>query len=372
MRQFFARLRLPALCLAALPAALLGASAVAAEPEVHIFIWSDYVAEDTLPNFQARTGIKPVMDVYDSNEILEAKLLAGKSGYDVVVPTARPFGARQVKAGIFQPIDKSKVPSLSNLDPQIMKSLAGIDPGNAHLVPYMWGTTGLGYNIDKVKAALGPDAPINSWALVFDPKNAEKLKDCGISLMDDSTEVFAAALAYLGKDPNSKDQKDLDAAAEAIKKVRPYIRYFHSSQYINDLANGDLCVGHAYSGDALQARDRANEADKGVHVGYSIPKEGAVLWVDTLAVPKDAPDPDQAFAFIEYLMDPKVIADISNAVNYANPNTKATELVNEDIRNDPSIYPTPEVKERLFVLGERSDKELRAINRTWTRLKANR
>jgi putrescine transport system substrate-binding protein len=277
-----------------------------------------------------------------------------------------------VKAGIFQPLDKAKLPSLGNIDPQIMKSLEAIDKGNAHLVPYMWGTTGIGVNLDKVKAALGEDVPLDTWGLIFDPEKAKKLKDCGISLMDDSTEVFAAALAYLGKDPNSKDQKDLDAAAEAIKKIHPYIRYFHSSQYINDLANGDTCVAHGYSGDVFQARDRADEADKGVKIGYVIPKEGAVLWVDVLAIPADAPDPDQAHAFIEYLLDPKVIADASNAVNYANPNLKATELVDESIRTDPAVYPTPEAKERLFVLGERSDKDLRAINRTWTRLKANR
>jgi putrescine transport system substrate-binding protein len=366
MRRFFARLHLPLLCLAALPAL------AAAEPEVHIFIWSDYFAEDTLPNFQAKTGIKPVMDVYDSNEILEAKLLAGKSGYDVVVPTARPFAARQVKTGIYQPLDKAKLPSLGNIDPQILASIEGVDKGNAHLVPYMWGTTGLGINLDKVKAALGEDVPLDTWGLVFDPEKAKKLKDCGISLMDDSTEVFAAALAYLGKNPNSTDQKDLDAAAEVIKKVHPYIRYFHSSQYINDLANGDTCLAHGYSGDVFQARSRADEAGKGVKIGYVLPKEGAVLWVDVLAIPKDAPNPDQAHAFIEYLLDPKVIADASNAVHYANPNPKATELVDEAVRTDPSIYPTDEVKKRLFVLAEHSDKDLRAINRTWTRLKANR
>ena len=370
MRRFFARLRLPALCIAALPA--LYSNVAAAEPEVHIFIWSDYFAEDTVPNFQERTGIKPLVDVYDSNEILEAKLLAGKSGYDVVVPTARPFGARQVKAGIVQPLDKSKLPSLGNVDPQIMKSLEGIDKGNTHLVPYMWGTTGIGVNLDKVKAALGEDTPLNTWGLIFDPAKAEKLKDCGISLMDDSTEVFAAALAYLGKDPSSIDQNDLDAAAALIKQIHPYIRYFHSSQYINDLANGDTCVAHGYSGDIFQARDRADEADKGVHVGYVIPKEGAVLWVDVLSIPNDAPNPDQAHAFIEYLLDPKVIADASNAVNYANPNLKATELVDESVRNDPGVYPSVEVKERLFVLEARSDKATRAINRMWTRLKADR
>lgn len=343
-----------------------------AEGQVHVYNWNDYFAEDTLSGFQARTGIQPVLDVYDANEILEAKLLAGASGYDLIFPTAHPFASRHLQAGLYQPLDKTKLPGLDKLDPAIMASLAGMDPGNAHLVPYMWGTSGLGLNPDKVKAALGEDAPMDTWALIFDPEKAAKLAGCGISLLDDPTEVFSAALAYLGKDPNSLAPADLDAAAELIKAAHPYIRYFHSSQYISDLANGSLCVAHGYSGDVLQARERADEADKGVKVVYRIPREGAALWTDVMAIPKDAPNPEAAHALIAYLLDPKVIAAVSDYVYYANPNLAATPLIEAELREDPEIYPPAEVRARLFVPSERSERELRTLNRLWTRLKANR
>lgn len=340
--------------------------------EVHIYNWSDYFAEDTLSEFEARTGIRAVLDLYDSNEILEAKLLAGNSGYDVIFPTARPFAARHIQAGLYQRLDKSKLPGLEQLDPSIMASLAVIDPDNSHLVPYMWGTSGLGLNVKKVRATLGDEAPLDSWALIFDPGNAEKLATCGISLLDDPTEVFSAALAYLGKDPNSLEPSDLDAATALLKSIHPYIRYFHSSQYISDLANGDLCVAHGYSGDVLQASERAEEADKGVEVSYRIPREGAAIWTDVMAIPADAPNPEAAHAFIAYLLDPNVIAAISNDVYYANPNTAATALVDAELREDPGLYPPAEVKARLFVPSVRDDREIRALNRLWTRIKANR
>ncbi|WP_050984686.1 polyamine ABC transporter substrate-binding protein [Thiorhodococcus drewsii] len=343
-----------------------------AEEQVHLYNWSDYFAEDTLSDFESQTHIRPVLDVYDSNEVLEAKLFAGSSGYDLIFPTARPFAARHIKAGLYQPLDRSKLPGLDQIDPDIMKSLEGIDPGHAYLVPYMWGTTGLGVNLKKVKAALGEDAPMDTWGLIFDPDKASKLAGCGIALLDDATEVFAAALAYLGKDPNSLAKDDLAAAAELIKGAHPYIRYFHSSQYITDLANGDLCVAHGYSGDVLQAKERAEEAGKGVEVGYRIPREGAVLWTDVMAIPKDAPNPAGAHAFIAYLLDPKVIAKISDYVFYANPNLAATPLVDAKLREDPGIYPSSDVKVHLFVLTERNDRDMRALNRLWTRLKANR
>ena len=346
-------------------------AAGAADETVHIYNWNDYFAEDTLADFQARTGTRAVLDLYDSNEILDAKLLAGSSGYDLVFPTARPFAARQIKAGIYQPLDKSKLPGLKNLDPEIYRSLKDIDPDNKYLVPYMWGTTGLGINVDKVKAALGEE-PVASWALVFDPEKAKKLASCGLTLFDDPTEVFAAALLYLGKDPNSRDKKDLKAAQDLIKAVHPYIRYFHTSQVISDLANGDICIAQGYSGDVLQARDKAKEAANGVKVAYLVPKEGAVLWVDVMAIPKDAPNPAQGLAFIEYLLDPKVIANASNFVNYANPNLAATEFLDEAVRQDPGVYPSQETRARFITLKEPSDKEMRELNRIWTRLKANR
>ena len=351
--------------------ALGAAAAASAEEQVHLYNWSDYFAEDTLTGFKARTGIRPVLDVYDSNEVLEAKLFAGSSGYDLIFPTAQPFAARHIKAGLYRPLDKSKLPGLDRLDPDILKGLEAIDPGHEHLVPYMWGTTGLGMNVEKVKAALGEEAPLDTWALIFDPQQAAKLAGCGISLLDDATEVFAAALAYLGKDPNSQASDDLTAAADLIKAAHPHIRYFHSSQYISDLANGDLCVAHGYSGDVLQAKERAAEAARGVQVGYRIPREGAALWTDVMAIPKDAPNPAAAHAFIAYLLDPQVIAKISDHVFYANPNLAATPLISAELRQDPEVYPPPELKARLLLLKERSDREIRALNRIWTRLKAN-
>lgn len=361
------------LVLPALMAGLLSATqTVNAEETVHLYNWNDYFAEDTLPQFQERTGIRPVLDLYDANDVLEAKLFAGSSGYDLVFPTARPFGARQIKAGIYQKLDKSKLPGLDKLDPAIYETLQDLDPGNQYLVPYMWGTTGLGINAGKVKAALGEGAETSTWALIFDPEKAAKLKGCGISMLDDPTEPFSAALAYLGKDPNSRADQDLEAAAKVLKAARPNIRYFHSSQYISDLANGDLCVAHGYSGDILQAKGRAEEANKGVEVGYRIPQEGAVLWTDVMAIPKDAPNPAAAHAFIAYILDPAVVAKISDFVKYANPNKEATPLLDEAVRSDPGVYPSEAVKKKLFVLKTPTDKDQRKLNNLWTRIKAER
>ncbi len=349
----------------------LAASGAAAQT-VHLYNWSDYFAEDTLAKFQERTGIRPVLDVYDTNAVLEAKLFAGRSGYDLVFPTMHPYAARQIQAGVYQPLDKTKLPGWSNLDPKILESLASADPGNTHVAPYMWGTTGLGINVAKVKAALGEDAPLDTWALIFDPANAERLAGCGISLLDDPIEVFPAAMAYLGKDLNSIAKEDLEAAQALLDKVHKHIRYFHSSQYITDLANGDLCVAHGYSGDVLQARTRAEEAGGRVEVDYLIPREGAVLWVDVMAIPKDAPNPDAAHAFIAYLLDPEVIAGISNYVFYANANQASKPHLNEDLRADPNIYPPAEVMARLATPPQRNDRELREMNRLWTRIKVQR
>jgi len=340
------------------------------EKVLHVYNWSDYIAPDTLEKFQAATGIKVTYDVYDSNEVMEAKLLAGGSGYDVVFPTAQPFAERQIKAGLYLKLDKSKLGNYGNLDPAILKALQTPDPGNAHVVPYMWGTSGIGYNVDKVKALLGDNVPTDSWALIFDPAIASKLAACGISVMDDEMEGMSAALMYLGKDPNTTDPKDFEAAVELFQKVRPYIKYFHSSQYINDLANGDLCVAHGYSGDVLQARDRADEAGNNVHVAYTVPKEGAILWIDVMAIPSDAPHPDNAYAFINYLLKPDVIAAISNEVTYANANQAATGLVDEAVRNDPGVYPPQDVKQRLVTIGTLPDKVQRLKVRAWTRIKS--
>jgi putrescine transport system substrate-binding protein len=349
-----------------------GAALADEEQVLHVYNWSDYIADEALAQFQQETGIKVVYDVYDSNEILEAKLLAGRSGYDLVFPTARPFAQRHIKAGIYQPLDKSALQNYGNLDPVIMANLAEVDPGNAHVVPYMWGTTSIGYNVDKVAAALGADTPVDTWALIFDPENAEKLADCGISLLDDPTEVISAALIYLGKDPNSTAPEDLAAVTELLGKVRPHIRYFHSSQYINDLANGDLCVAHGYSGDVLQARDRADEAGNNVRVALTIPREGAIIAVDVMAIPADAPHPRNAHAFIDFLLRPEVIAKITDYVAFANPNPASFELLDPEVRNDPGIFPSPAVMERLVSPAELAPADQRARTRAWTRIKTGR
>jgi putrescine transport system substrate-binding protein len=334
------------------------------EKILNVYNWSDYIAEDTIANFEQQTGIKVNYDVFDSNEVLETKLLAGKTGYDVVVPSAS-FLERQIKAGVFMALDQAKLPNLVNMDPEIMQRVALHDPGNEHSVPYLWGTTGIGYNPEKVMAALGTDT-IDSWSTIFDPANAAKLKDCGIVMLDAPTEVFDSALIYLGKDPNSESEEDLKAASDLIMKIRPYVRYFHSSQYINDLANGEICVALGWSGDILQAQARGAEAETPVNVAYAIPKEGASSWCDMLAIPADAPHPDNAHQFVNYIMEPAVIAGISDYVAYANGNAASFEMIDEAVRTDPSVYPTPEVKSKLYPSLAESQEYSRLSNRAWT------
>ena len=339
-------------------------------PRLNVYNWSDYIAPDTIPDFERETGIEVTYDVYDSNEVLEAKLLAGGSGYDIVVPTASPYMARQILAGVYRPLDRTALPNWRNLDPRILALVAAADPGNAHGVPYMWSVTGIGYNSTAVKAALGDAAPVDSWALLFDPAVAEKLAPCGISLLDTPQEAFPAALAWLGLDPNSHGLTDLDKAYGALAKVRPYIRKFHSSQYINDLANGDLCVALAYSGDVVQARNRAREAKNGVAIDFRVPKEGGQMGVDMMGVPADAPHPGNAWRFIDYILRPAVAAGITDAVSYPNPNLPAIALVKPEIRDDPAIYPPDEVRRRLYIDTPAPAEFERARTRAWTRLKS--
>jgi putrescine transport system substrate-binding protein len=357
--------------LLALAALALTAAAARADEEklLNIYNWSDYIADDTVARFQQETGIAVNYDVYDSNEVLEAKLSAGHAGYDLVVPSASPYLAREAEAGVFRPIDKAKLKNYGNLDPQLLAAAANADAGNRYGVPYLWGTTGLGYNKAMVEARLGAGAPIDSARLLFDPANAKALKDCGISLLDSAQEIFPAALAYLGRDPLSRDAKDLEAAVAAVAAIRPFVRKFHSSQYINDLANGDLCVAWGYSGDVIQARNRATEAKNGVEIAYAVPREGAMIWIDMMAIPKDAPHPENALAFIDYVLRPATIAAISNAVAYANPNARATALVDAALRDDPGIYPPPEVRQRLYFDKPVSPQYERLRTRAWTRVK---
>ncbi|HVC50538.1 MAG TPA: polyamine ABC transporter substrate-binding protein [Stellaceae bacterium] len=356
--------------LAAFALALLPLAAAAEEPVLHVYNWSDYIAPDTIANFEKETGIAVTYDVYDGNEVLEAKLLAGHSGYDVVVPSMSPFMARQIKAGAYRALDKAKLPNWQNLDPAMLAIAAEADPGNRYGVPYLWSVTGIGYNKALLDKALGPGTPRDTLALLFDPAYARKLAACGISLLDSPQEVFPAALAYLGLDPKSTDLGDLKKAAAVIAAIRPYVRKFHSSQYINDLANGDLCISLGYSGDVIQARDRAEEARNGVKIAFRVPREGAQMSIDMLGIPVDAPHPDNALKFINYILRPRVIAAISDAVSYPNPNRAATQYVAPAIRDDPGIYPPASVR-RLFYIdlpATRAYERLRT--RAWTKAKS--
>src|SRR5260370_19408164 len=286
---------------------------------LNIYNWSDYIADGAVARLEAETGIKVHYDVYDSNEVLEARLLAGHSGYDLVVPSASPFLARQAAAGVYRKIDKAKLAHYGNLDPQILNAVANADRGNQCGGPSLGGPTGSGYNPAKVKAARGGKAPTDSLRLIFDPTHAKKLAGCGLSLLDTPQEVFPAALAYRGRAPLGREQPDLDVAVETLMAIRPFVRKFHSSQYINDLANGDLCVAFGYSGDMIQAKNRAAEAKNAVIVAYSIPKEGAMMWVAMMAVPKDAPHAPNALKFIDFILRPGTIPAIGSTAPYATP-----------------------------------------------------
>ena len=345
------------------------AAPAAGDKVLNIYNWSDYIAEDTIANFEKETGIKVRYDVFDSNEVLEAKLLAGNTGYDIVVPSAS-FVARQIQAGIFQALDKSKLSNYKNLDTNVMKILAGYDPGNQYIVPWMWGTTGVGYNVAKIKERM-PDAPIGSWDMIFKPEVVAKFKDCGVALLDAPSEVFPSALKYLGLPTNSQSAENLAKVEELVMKIRPYIKYFHSSQYINDLANGEVCLVLGWSGDVFIARDRAAEANNGNEISYFVPREGALMWFDTMAIPKDAPHAENALKFIDYIMRPEVVAAITNYVNYPNGNAAATQYVNEDIRNDTAVYPDPETMNKLFPNVVNTPDYDRLVTRTWTRIKTN-
>jgi putrescine transport system substrate-binding protein len=352
-----------------LPVALIatGTVAHAADKVVYVYNWSNYIADDTVKNFTKKTGIKVVYDVYDTMETLEAKVYAGSSGYDVIVPT-NPNLKRMIDANVLLPLDKSKIPNDKHQWPLIAERLASYDPGNKFAEDYMWGTTGIGYNVDKVKAALG-NVPVNSWAILFDPKNAAKLKDCGVELLDSPDDVIPSALEYLGLNPDSKSEDDLNKAAAAITAIVPYVTKFNSSQ-IDDMANGDACVTLGYSGDMYQARDAATQAKKGVTVAYAIPKEGALMWFDSMAVLKDAPHPAEALAFINYMLDPKVAADNTNFVEYPNGNLDSQKFIDKGITGDPNVYPpTDFIKSKLFVTTPNDQATQRIVTRLWTTIK---
>jgi putrescine transport system substrate-binding protein len=346
----------------------LAASAAVAE-EVRVYNWSDYIDESLLEKFEADTGIDLIYDVFDSNEVLETKMLAGGSGYDVVVPSGT-FLQRQIAAGAFQKLDQSKLPNLKNMWDVVEARTAQYDPDNAYSINYMWGTTGIGANVGKVQELLGPDAPIASLSLVFDPASMEKLQECGVHFLDAPTEMIPAALKYIGEDPDSKDPEVLAKAEEVLMAVRPYVQKFHSSEYINALANGDICVAFGWSGDILQARDRAAEANNGVEIVYNAPTEGALMWFDQMAIPTDAPNPDAAHVFLNWIMDPENIAAASNYVYYANGNEASKPLLVDDVINDTAIYPDQATLDNLFTTTPYPAKVQRVVTRMWTKIKS--
>ena len=357
--------------LAATAVVLLAAPAVAEERTVNFYNWSNYMAPDVLENFTRETGIKVVYDTFDANETLETRLLAGKSGYDLVVPTGY-FLQRQITAKVFLKLDKAKLPNLVNAWPVVTKELAIYDPGNNYGANYMWGTTGIGYNVKMAQKILGPDARIDSWDMVFKPENLAKFKDCGIHMLDSADDILPAALSYLGIDPNSTRPADLEKAADLVIKIRPYVRKFHSSEYLGALASGEICFVVGWSGDIMQARSRAAESKNGIEIGYAIPKEGAQMFFDNLAIPSDAKNVAEAYELINYLYRPEVAAKNSDFLSYANGNLASQKLIDPKILDDKNIYPDEATLKKLFVITARDPATQRIINRLWTKVKTGR
>src|SRR5271163_2453220 len=368
-RRIIAQIRSVVALAAAL--SLLSAHAQAAERTVNFYNWSSYMAPGVLEDFTRETGIKVIYDTFDANETLETRLLAGKSGYDVVVPTAY-FLQRQIKAGVFQKLDKSKLPNLANAWTVVTARLATYDPDNQYAANYMWGTTGIGYNVKMAETILGSHAAIDSWDIVFKPENLAKFKECGIHMLDSADDIFPAALGYLGLDPNSTKPADLEKAAELVRKIRPYVRKFHSSEYLSALATGEICLAVGWSGDILQARSRAAEARNGISVGYAIPKEGAQMFFDNLSIPADSKNVNEAYELINFLYRPDIAARNSNFLSYANGNLASQKLLDPKILGDKNIYPDDAMLAKLFVITARDPATQRIINRLWTKVKTGR
>jgi len=338
---------------------------------VNVYNWSDYIEPKVIEDFTKETGIKVQYDTFDANETLETKLLAGKSGYDVVVPTGY-FLERQIKAGVFQKLDKNKLENLGNVWPEVASRLAAYDPGNQHAVNYMWGTTGIGFNVKAVRERLGPDRKIDSWDIIFKPDNLVKFRDCGIHMLDSADDIIPAVLHFLRLNPDSNDPKDLEKAAELLAKIRPLVRKYHSSEYLNALASGEICLVVGWSGDIKQAQKRAAEAKNGIEIGYTIPKEGAQMFFDNLAIPADAKNLTEAYELINYLYRPDVAAKNSDFLSYANGNLASQKLVDPKILNDKNIYPDEATQKKLFVIQARDPATQRIINRLWTKVKTGK
>ncbi len=347
---------------------LLAASTSQASENLRIYNWAEYIAPDTLKNFQQASGIATHYDVYDSNETLDAKLMAGHSGYDVVFPSDH-FMARQIQGGALKKLDKSRLPNWHNLNPTLMNALQVNDPGNQHGFPYLWGTTGIGYNVDKVRAVLGDQVALDSWDLIFKPELLEKLNQCGVAVLDNGPELLPIALHYLGLPHHSQKREDYDKAESLLLRMRSNVRYFHSSKYISDLANAEVCLVVGFSGDVMQAASRAEEAGNGVQVEYLIPKEGAPLWFDMVAMPADSGNEEAGYAFLNYLLEPEVMAGISNFVRYANGNGTADTLVEPALKADSKVYPPQDVMDKLYTLQAMPPKIDRVRTRIWNRVK---
>jgi putrescine transport system substrate-binding protein len=341
-------------------------SAEGPEKILNVYSWIDYIAPDTVANFERETGIKVRYDTFDNNEVLETKLLTGHTNYDIVVPTENYFD-RQLQAGVYRKLDKDAIPNLKNADPEIMRRMAVHDPGNLYAVPYLWSTTGLGYNVDKVRARLGPDIP-DGWALLLDPRNAGKLKDCGIAIVDSPLEIFESVIISLGHDPNRRDPKDVAAASEVLRKIRPFVTRI-DPDLIPPLTNGELCLALTWSGDVEAARNRAKEASTGANLAYLVPREGALMTLDMMGIPADAPHPRNAEIWMNYLLRPDVIAKITNFIRYPNGNAAAFPLVDLRIRDDASVYPDAATRARLVTHTAASLEYSRLVTREWTRFR---
>jgi putrescine transport system substrate-binding protein len=347
-----------------------GPSATESEKVLNVDNWSDYIQPSVITDFEKEYGIRVNYDVFDSNEILETKLLTGHTNYDIVVPSGA-FLERQIQADIYQKLDKSQLPNLKNVDPDVARAEALYDPGNEYSVDYMWITSGVGYNAAEIRARM-PDAPVDSWRMLFDPAVAAHFQDCGISILDAPSEVVATVLLYIGRNPNSNSPADLKAAEAVLRSMRPYVRYVDSSRYIDNLAGGDICLAMGWSGDIKQAHDRAREAGKGVALAYSIPKEGAIANYDVLAIPADAPHVRNAHLFINFLLRPDIAARNSNLIKYANAVIPSIQPLDAAVVSDPGVYPPAEVRARLTPERPRPAEYQRLLTRMWTRFKTGR
>jgi len=347
-----------------------GAPASAAEKVLNVYNWSDYIQPSVVADFQKESGIHVNYDVFDSNEILETKLLTGHTNYDLVVPSGA-FLERQIQADIYQKLDKSLLPNLKNVDPDVARAEALYDPGNQYSVDYMWITSGVGYNTADIRQRLA-DAPVNSWRMLFDPAIVSNFQDCGVSILDAPSEVVATVLLFLRRNPDSNSLDDLKAAEQVLHAMRPYVRYVDSSRYIDNLANGDICLAMGWSGDIKQAHDRAKEVGKGVDLAYAIPKEGAISNYDVLAIPADAPHVRNAHRFINYLLRPEIAAKSSNLIKYANAVAADIQPLDPSVRSDPGVYPPPEVRARLTPERPRPPDYQRLLTRMWTRFKSGK